>query len=213
MTRDEIQVLKVLAYGLAETSEKSDGASFGVASARRLGGLMQAMISDNQGLAKTALRYFKMREDFALLEERAATVSENCEALIKERDSLRVEKEKLQATVDLIAEADMEWLKKIGELTKERDSLKAELSEARDEYRRKVETWKGVVEERDSLSAQLHSLNLACSKVISERDELKAKLDGPLVKFALELDRMNKEAAADIGAMPEGSGRTIGAIA
>lgn len=232
MEANEILILRTLGYGLAETSEKSDGASMSVSTARELGRLILGMISDNHRMADVGLLYRQMRNDFALLEGRADKVSLRCSELIQERNSLKILHEQETKSLSGL----------LVEVQKERDALRRELEKAdesgpssrasvelcqeRDSLKEEKETYRSGAwrfkEERDSCIREIEGMRKALAvgdaavielrKVKEERDSLREQLQKPLVQFAVELERMNNEAAQAMEKALEAK-KTIGAIA
>lgn len=131
--------------------------------------------------------------------------------LEEERDSL---KSRLAAADELLGQSranEENACNEVDRLSRELDRYRAtdgpissrafvELSQERDSFRsdalRFEQGFKSVCEERDSLKETLAQSN----KALSEKIERVAQLErSPLVKFALELERANREAAAKLG--------------
>lgn len=193
MDKTEISILRTLGYGLAETSERSDGAIMTVGAARELGRLIMEMVSDNQRMAGGILEMGRERDSLREKYEKALTLRDR---VIEEIQEVKKERDSLKAKVDGLEKSCSVMLGQREEYRRERDKLQ--------------KIWEDVMRERDSLReryeremASFKESNARLSSLldasVKERDSLREKLEGPLVKFALELDRQNKKLAQAMG--------------
>lgn len=133
--------------------------------------------------------------------------------LFKIRDAVCVERDSLKNELHFLRIGAQRVNGGIEELTKEgnslrddliqvageRDSLQVELKRvicARDHNRECIAR---LIEERAVLRKELDELNSASNQVILERDALRELSKKPLFQFAIELDRMNQQAAKALG--------------
>lgn len=140
-------------------------------SARELGRELWSLIKERESFLNLA---GQLRRERNALKENQELADVAIESLIQERDSLK-------AQIDAGAPSSRAFV----ELSQERDSLKKKVEEIAEVLLLCAEEKVQLRVERDSIGA--------------ERDQLRELSKRPLFQFAIELDRMNREAARKFG--------------